>query len=87
MLFGCAAWLSFSKVRFRPSRLLLALAALLPVAHFWWTFAEGHGRSGWLAYQWFDGVNFQFVFAALAGVAVAACLAPASETPRTSQPL
>jgi hypothetical protein len=89
MLFGRAAWLPFSNVRFRPSRLLLALAALLPLAHFWWAFTERHWRSGsWLeAYHWFDGVNFQYVFAALAGVAVAACLAPASETPRTDQPL
>jgi hypothetical protein len=89
ILFGMASWFSFTNIRFRPSRLLLAVAALLPIVHFWWTYIEKHARPGsWLeAYRWFDDVTFQYVFAALAGVAVAACLAPASETARTSQPL
>jgi hypothetical protein len=72
LLFGLATWLPFSKFRFVPSRLLLAAAALLPIAQFWWVLVRGHGTGGWLgrAY-WFDGVQTQFVLAALAGVAIA----------------
>ena len=32
LLFGLATWLPFTGVRFLPSRLLLAVAALLPIA-------------------------------------------------------
>ena len=73
ILFGLATWLSFTKVRLLPSRFLLAAAALLPVAHFWWSFIDGHGNpSGWLgANYWFDNFQSQYVFAALAGVAIA----------------
>jgi hypothetical protein len=76
LLFGLATWLSFTKVRLLPSRLLLAAAALLPVAHFWWSFIDGHGSpSGWLgANYWFDNFQSQYVFAALAGVAIASVL-------------
>ena len=71
-LFGLATWLPFAKVRFLPSRLLLAALALLPLAHFWWVFIEGHGSGGWLARgYWFDGAQIQFVLLALAGVAIA----------------
>jgi hypothetical protein len=71
-LFGLATWLPFAKVRFLPSRLLLAALALLPLAHFWWVFIQGHGSGGWLARgYWFDGAQIQFVLLALAGVAVA----------------
>jgi hypothetical protein len=49
LLFGLAACLPFARVRFLPSRLLLAALALLPLAHFWWVFIEGHGSGGWLA--------------------------------------
>ena len=72
-LFGSATWLPFVKVRYLPSRLLLAALALLPIAQFWWVFVQGHGRSGgWLArFFWFDGAQVQFVLAALAGVAIA----------------
>ena len=76
ILFGLATWLSFTKVRLMPSRSLLAAAALLPVAHFWWSFIDGHGNpSGWLgANYWFDNFQSQYVFAALAGVAIASVL-------------
>ena len=76
LLFGLATWLPFTKVRLLPSRFLLAAAALLPVAHFWWSFIEGHGNpSGWLgANYWFDNFQSQYVFAALAGVAIASVL-------------
>ena len=72
LLFGLATWLPFTGVRFLPSRLLLVVAALLPIAQFWWVVVQGHGTGGWLgrAY-WFDGVQTQFVLAALAGVAIA----------------
>ena len=71
-LFGLATWLPFAKVRFLPSRLLLAALALLPLAHFWWVFIQGHGSGGWLARgYWFDGAQIQFVLLALAGVAIA----------------
>jgi hypothetical protein len=76
LLFGFATWLPFTRVRLLPSRLLLAAAALLPVAHFWWSFIEGHGSpDGWLgANYWFDNFQSQYVFAALAGVAIASVL-------------
>lgn len=71
-LFGLATWLPSAKIRFLPSRLLLAALALLPLAHFWWVFIRGHGSGGWLARgYWFDGAQIQFVLAALAGVAIA----------------
>ena len=49
LLFGLAIWLPFAKIRFLPSRLLLAAVALLPLAHFWWVYNEGHQRraGGW----------------------------------------
>lgn len=71
-LFGLATWLPFVKVRFLPSRLLLAALTLLPIAHVWWVFIQGHGSGGWLARAyWFDGAPIQFVSPALAGVAIA----------------
>jgi hypothetical protein len=66
-LFGLAAWLPFAKVRFLPSRLLLAILALVPVAHFWWTVLQQHG-GGLL---WLDEFEVQTVCAVLAGVAIA----------------
>jgi hypothetical protein len=72
LLFGLATWLPFTKVRFLPSRLVLAAAALLPIAHFWWIFIRPHGSSGWLLRSyWFDAVEIQFALVALAGVAIA----------------
>jgi hypothetical protein len=72
LLFGLATWLPFTKVRYLPSRLLLAAVALLPIAQFWWVLIQGHATGGWLARAyWFDGVQTQFVLAALAGVAIA----------------
>ena len=78
LLFGLAAWLPFTGIRYLPSRLLLAAVALVPVAHFWWIVLEQHdsGPTGWLwrAY-WFDySFEVQFVLAALAGVAIASGL-------------
>ena len=75
LLFGLAGWLPFTRIRYLPSRLLLAAVALVPVAHFWWIVLEQHdaGSTGWLwrAY-WFDySFEVQFVLAALAGVALA----------------
>jgi hypothetical protein len=71
LLFGLAAWLPFAKVRFLPSRLLLAAAALLPVVQFW-VLVQGDATGGWLrrAY-WFDGQPTQSALAVLAGVAIA----------------
>jgi hypothetical protein len=75
LLFGLAAWLPFAKIRFQPSRLLLAAVTLVPVAHFWWAYLEGHGSGGWLGRSyWFDAREIQFVMAALAGVAIASGL-------------
>jgi hypothetical protein len=74
LLFGLAAWLPFTRIRYLPSRLLLAAVALVPVAHFWLIILNHHVRpTGWLwrAY-WFDlSVEMQFVLAGFAGVALA----------------
>jgi hypothetical protein len=71
LLFGLATWLPFTKVRFVPSRLLLAAAALLPAAQSW-VLIQGSETGGWLrqAY-WFDDAPAQFALAVLAGVAIA----------------
>ena len=73
LLFGLACWLPFTKVRFLPSRLLLAGLAFLPLAQWWWLFMQHHGRSGgWLGHwYWFDSTPIQFVSAVLVGVAIA----------------
>jgi hypothetical protein len=74
LLFGLATLLPFTRMRYLPSRLLLAAAALVPVAHFWLIILNHHERpTGWLwqAY-WFDfSVETQFVLAGFAGVAIA----------------
>ena len=72
-LFGLAAWLPFTRIRYLPSRLLLAAAALLPVVHFWWIVLEHHGQASglWRGF-WVDvPVETQFVLAGFAGVALA----------------
>ena len=76
LLFGLATGLPFAKVRFWPSRLLLAAAALIPLVHFWWAYLEGHGGPGawYLGNYWFDTISVQFEVAALAGVAIASGL-------------
>lgn len=72
LLFGLATWLPFTKVRFLPSRLLLAAVVLMPIAQLWWGLIKGHGEGGWLGrFYWYDAVQVQFVLAALAGVAIA----------------
>jgi hypothetical protein len=77
LLFGLAAWVPFTRIRYLSSRLLLAALALVPVAHFWWIFFNYHGSpTGWLgrAY-WFDmSAETQFVLAGFAGVALASGL-------------
>jgi hypothetical protein len=92
-LFGLAAWLPFTRIRYLPSRLLLAVAALLPVAHFWWIVLEHHEHASglWRGF-WFDvPVETQFVLAGLAGVAIASGSGPRSSprdtfaNPRTSE--
>jgi hypothetical protein len=49
LLFGLATWLPFTSVRLLPSRLVLAVVALLPVAHFWWGFRRRTRDAGWMA--------------------------------------
>jgi hypothetical protein len=73
VLFGSATWLPFTKLRYLPSRLLLALLASLPVVHYWWAFLFRVRSSAGLILQvrWFDAFQIQFVCAALAGVAIA----------------
>jgi hypothetical protein len=85
LLFGLATWLPFTSVRLLPSRLVLAVVALLPVAHFWWGFVEGHATpGGWLgSVYWFDNVQSQFAFAGLAGVAIASVLGTRRSDPST----
>ncbi len=84
LLFGLAAWLPFTRIRYLPSRLLLAVVALVPVAHFWWIFLNQHGApTGWLwrAY-WFDfSRQTQFVLAGFAGVALASGFRAKDEPP------
>ena len=71
LLFGLAAWLPFTRVRYLWSRLLLAALAFAPVAHFWLVFIHLHKMSGWLAMEWFWGLGAQFALAVLVGVAIA----------------
>lgn len=71
-LFGLATWLSFTRVRFLPSRLLLAVVALVPLVHFWWVWIHGHQSGGpFERLYWFDSSPIQFVSGVLAGVAIA----------------
>jgi hypothetical protein len=70
--FAFAAWLPFMKLRYLPSRLFLALIALVPLGHFWW--AVLHPQlpvTAWRQFRWFDFPQIQFVCAVLAGVAIA----------------
>lgn len=74
LLFGLAAWLPFTRVRYLWSRLLLAALALVPVAHFWlvWGYLIPRGLvGGWLATDWFWGQGAQSALAVLGGVAIA----------------
>jgi hypothetical protein len=81
LLFGLATWLPLGKIRFLPSRLALAAAALVPVAHYW-LLAERHASGGWLGkLYWFDDLAIQFVMAALAGVAIASGFRAKDSTP------
>jgi hypothetical protein len=71
--FGLATWLPFTKVRFLPSRLLLAAVTLVPLAHFWWVVLERHMAAGSWVWRmfWFESEGILFVLPALAGVALA----------------
>jgi len=75
ILFGLAAWLPFTGVRYLWSRLLLAALAFVPIAQFWLVFLyllpRRHEVSGWLVKDWFLGLGAQFTLAALGGVAIA----------------
>jgi hypothetical protein len=74
IMFGLATWLPFTKLRYLPSRLLLAILALLPVVHFWQevVFHVRYSASGLIGeFRWFDTPQIQVVCAALAGVAIA----------------
>jgi hypothetical protein len=66
-----ATWLPFTKVRFLPSRLVLAAAALLPVAHYWWVIVRSGTGVVLVHLYWFDATSIQPVLAALAGAAIA----------------
>jgi hypothetical protein len=71
-LFGLASWLPFTRVRFWPSRLLLAAVALVPLVHFWWVWIHGHQSGGLVErFYWFDASPIQFASGLLAGVAIA----------------
>jgi hypothetical protein len=74
-LFGLAAWIPFTRVRYLWSRLLLAALPLLPLVQFWWVYIEQHGhqtawewlvRTGWLL-----DASSQTAVAVLVGVAIA----------------
>jgi hypothetical protein len=85
ILFGLATCPPFVKIRFLPSRLLLAAVALVPVAHLWWVLIEdGAASGGWLGrFYWFDEGTIQFPMAALAGVAIASSFTAEREHPAT----
>lgn len=73
LLFGLAARLPFTRVRYLWSRLLLVALAAVPVAHFWLVFGGhlGNHVSGWLGTDWFWGSGSQSALAVLVGVAIA----------------
>jgi hypothetical protein len=71
LLFGLATWLPFTRIRFLPSRLLLAAAALMPIAHFWWVIVRRGTGAVQVRLYWFDATPIQFVLAVLSGVAIA----------------
>ena len=84
LVFGLAAWLPFTSVRYLWSRLLLAAVAFLPLAHFWlvvFYLARRHPVGGWLATDWFWDVASQTALAVLGGVAVASGFRPTSPIP------
>jgi hypothetical protein len=75
-LFGLAAWLPFTRVRYEWIRLLLAAVALVPVVQFWLIFLVQLDPNGVPARflstaDWLMDPNSVFVLAALAGVAIA----------------
>jgi hypothetical protein len=73
-LFGLATWLPFTKLRYVPSRLALAFLALLPLAQFWWVFLRPQPEGPFGQFRWYDNFQLQYVFAVLAGVAIASGL-------------
>ena len=82
LLFGLAAFMPFTRVRYAWSRLLVAAVALAPLAHFWLVFAHLIPRrnfDGWWMQDWFFNPQAQFVSATFVGVAIASGLQPRSE--------
>jgi hypothetical protein len=76
LLFGLAACLPFTSVRFVWSRLLLAVVAFLPIAQYWWVWIYQLQRQGevggWLyRADWFFAPPTQTALAVLTGVAIA----------------
>jgi|SRR5436190_2342721 len=73
IMFGLATWFPFTKLRYLPSRLLLAIVVFVPVVHFWWVFLHPYrpatARFGY--FRWFDEPQIQFACVVLAGVAIA----------------
>jgi hypothetical protein len=73
-VFGAAAWFPFGPVRYRWNRLLLAVLAFLPLAHFWFVLGyliRHEVVSGWMGRDWFWDFGSQTTLAVLGGVAVA----------------
>jgi hypothetical protein len=80
LLFGLAAWLPFTSVRFVWSRLLLAVVAFLPIAQYWlvWIYhlqgevGDWLFRAHWLfRADWSFAAPAQTALAVLTGVAIA----------------
>ncbi|SRR6266545_935766 len=91
-LFGLAALLPFSRVRFLWSRLLLAGLALLPVVQYWliWGYLlpRRHTMSGWFVTTsgWFD-IGTQLALTVLAGVAIASGFRAENAEPGSNPPV
>jgi len=79
-LFGLAACLPFTRLRYLWSRLLLAALALVPIAQVWWLLIQGHRvEGGWLYdADWLVDPLAQSALAVLAGVAIASGFRAAS---------
>ena len=81
VLFGLSAWMPFTAIRYRWSRLLLAAAFLTPIAQYWWVAffqLQRNGQLSWWLYseQWFYAPPTQSALAVLAGLSIASGLRP-----------
>jgi hypothetical protein len=84
LLFGLAAWLPFTRVRYLWSRLLLAALAALPLADFWLGYNYPRVVHGWLVPSWswrFFNPGPEFALAVLVGVAIASGLVAKGSEP------